>query len=478
MASEHLLRYGTNAEQKYFFGNGLENNYDKIVINANMVAFSPVALASFIVKSTTEQPFIIDPITHAFQHNQSFILGSDDEKIKKSISNLIIQYGDELKNLITGCIEDKNGKEILIPKKPLYPDDVDEQFIETFTANVLNYQKNISVEKKVDQYKEYIDYANEKEEDFDIEFKSKPEFLIAPYFYIDKTEWVEKNVALINKAKVIERDLPVYGQIVLSKKFIEKARENFDDSELKKAIIDRYIDSNADGFLLWIDNYVEHEEISENLDIYIKLLNEIKTRTSKKIYSLYGSYFSILLSNNDVGLLDGVCHGLEYGESRPVVPVGGGLPVPKFYLYPLHKRISYKEMLTILEILNISEYQIFKDKICSCSTCNAHLSEYKDFIENFQAVFGRVKKSTFKVNGRLVSREFATTETKDVSLRHYLEVKRKEFEDIREKNIQSLLGDLNTNYETFKNHFDNNSIEHLQEWKKSIEKFLLEKNIN
>ena len=69
----HFLRYGTNAEQKHFHTDGLETLYDAVVINANMIAFSPDTIANFIVKKTVSKPFFIDPITHAFQHNQSFI---------------------------------------------------------------------------------------------------------------------------------------------------------------------------------------------------------------------------------------------------------------------------------------------------------------------------------------------------------------------------------------------------------------------
>ena len=87
---KHLLRFGTNAEQKYFV-DGLENLYNGIVINANMAAFSPDAMAIFVVKKTPTKPFIIDPITHAFQHDQSFIssMGTD----RKSKKNVTAQLG-------------------------------------------------------------------------------------------------------------------------------------------------------------------------------------------------------------------------------------------------------------------------------------------------------------------------------------------------------------------------------------------------
>jgi hypothetical protein len=144
----HLLRYGTNAGQKYFHQNGLECLYDAMVINANMIAFSPDTISNFIAKKTVSKPFFIDPITHAFQHNQSFICDSGGKKIKKSISKLIVAYGNALKDKI--CTEDDKD---FMPTKQLEIGDIDEEFIESFTKNVLSFQKDVSKAKKTDDYK-------------------------------------------------------------------------------------------------------------------------------------------------------------------------------------------------------------------------------------------------------------------------------------------------------------------------------------
>lgn len=64
----HLVRYGTPADQKFLLGEFVKT-YDQLVINANMVAHAPAALASFLLQRAKNKPYFIDPQTHAFQHD-------------------------------------------------------------------------------------------------------------------------------------------------------------------------------------------------------------------------------------------------------------------------------------------------------------------------------------------------------------------------------------------------------------------------
>jgi hypothetical protein len=456
---KHFLRFGTNAEQKYFHMNGAYKLYDAVVINANMIAFSPKALANFIVKKTTSKPFFIDPITHAFQHNQSFICNKDGN-IKKSICKLIDLYGDDLKEQI--CTEEEKD---YLPKQRLSPSDIDDNFIESFTENVLNFQKNVSQEKKVAEYKDYIDFANEEDSSLDLEARFEPDFLVAPYFYIDDIVWLGKNIEMIEKAKKIELEKKVFAQIVIDKKFIEKSVAG-DGNELSN-IMNAYKNCSADGFLIWIDDYSEHHEISKNLIEYGKLLKGIKNDPTKKIYSLYGSYFSIMLTHSEIGILDGVCHGLEYGEARAVVPVGGGIPTAKFYYYPLHKRIDEAEMFNFLTTTKkVTDY--FTD-ICDCAVCHSIFTD-KNFIEKFNENFGNTEESRVKMrNGGFITRHYPSTKTKDNSLRHYLLMKLKEFEKINSEGFDNLIDKLKTDHAEYSKYFNSSDTNHLIEWQKALD---------
>jgi hypothetical protein len=466
----HLLRYGTNAEQKYFTDD-LAGLYDGIIINANMAAFSPDAMAIFVVKKTTSKPFIIDPITHAFQHDQSFISSiSEDKKkivIKKSISNLIKNYGDELKDKIS-----ESSTNCLLPKKQLEPADIDAGFIDSFTENVLNFQRNISLSKKVDDYKEYLAFSKDGQPN-DMELNLKPMFLVAPYFYIDIHDWVEKNIKLIEKSKekLVEGE-SLLAQITISHQYIKDAKGNYDGSELKKIIGEYKEQNNVNGYLIWVDGFREHEENSENLSVYLEMVADLKSLGGGvKVYSLYGSYFSTILTNPALNLLDGICHGLEYGEAREVVPVGGGLPVPKFYFYPIHKRVSFFEMFRFLSLAKIELRGKYISEVCDCDTCKSLINS-NDVIGDFERSFGESKKSTFQVSGRLVSREFATSQTKDRSLRHYLESKKKEFDFVNVKPIEEAIKQLNESHEKYKDSFGLTNVEHLNKWSKALDIFL------
>ncbi len=255
------MRFGTHADQKYFWENGFDNLYDNIAINANMIAFSPEALAAFIVKKTPRKSFFIDPITHAFQHDQSFICDvSGENRIKKSIGNLIEEYGKDLKDIISEEKVGENNKTRLYAKKKLVPEDFTKLFIESFSKKVISFQKNIILKKKAESYIDYITFAKKEDPKLDFVPHLNPKFLVAPYFYLDDIGWLDVNIRLIDESKRDGNEI-VYAQIVLSKKWIERAiAGGYANSELAKNIINRYKTSNADGFLVWIDNYSEHEE--------------------------------------------------------------------------------------------------------------------------------------------------------------------------------------------------------------------------
>ncbi len=464
---KHILRYGTHADQKYF-GDGFEDCYNMIAINANMVAFSPNALALFVGKLTVDKAFFIDPITHLFQHSQSFI-SNNEGVIKKSIENLIEKYSVEL----IETSEYKSSQEATqerydFMKSELRADQIDEAFALQFTRNVLDYQKNVAWQKgNIEQYNKYIEFAKEREPSLSgLEIHQEPDFLVAPYFFIgEEDEWVEKNIRFIEIAKSIEAKKDIFAQIVISKTIIERSLFNPGESSLE-GIIDRYNEVGVDGFLFWIDAYFEQKELAESLKQYISSLRILKRR-DKPIYILYGSYFSALLSNGDDKIVDGVAHGLEYGEAREVVPLGGGIPMAKFYFYPLHKRMSVKDMSEVIRALEINTKEEFFEKICSCSMCK-ELIKTNNVLTDFQLGYGQTKPSTFQRGGNLVTVNFPTIETKGNSLRHYLYNKKIEFLSTTNKSLKSLIREMEVSLLTYEGIVDSSELGHLKEWIRAV----------
>lgn len=463
----HILRYGTHADQTYF-GLDFRDGYDVIAVNANMIAFSPDALSTFLGKKTIEKGFFIDPITHAFQHDQTFITNSDGIRIKKSIANLINCYGEGLKKIVATEEKDDKDRPYLAVNRPLIPDDISDTFIQSFTQNVIEFQQDV-VKKKEKDYEDYVSYAKDNDQELsDLEIQTEPQFLVAPYFFIEDDGWVEKNIAFVEAArKIVTAPKKLFAQIVLSKKLILKTmKDGYFGSDLEK-IIGQYKESDVDGYLIWVDKYREHEEIADSLKVYIEMLTDLKA-AGKTVYSLYGSYFSVILCHSEIKILDGVCHGLEYGESRDVVPVGGGLPMPKYYFPILHRRVNFGDMVRVISRLNIKTRQEFFEKICNCSVCE-EIIKTDDVLTDFSA-YGDAEPSTFKRGKQLVTMNFATTETKSLSLKHYLANKSKEFNELNSKKVEDICTELEDAHKVYKKYIDAEKISYLEEWIEALPK--------
>jgi hypothetical protein len=119
-------------------------------------------------------------------------------------------------------------------------------------------------------------------------------------------------------------------------------------------------------------------------------------------------------------------------------------------------------MLRILRDQKISTAEEYFSKICDCLTCKS-LIKSDDVINEFIA-YGETLPSTFKRGSSLVTMSFATSETKDKSLKHYLSNKTKEFKLLDETSLSDIKKNLNDNYEKFNDHLSDDKISYLLEW--------------
>lgn len=474
---KHILRYGTNADQNYF--SDFENCYDIIAINASMAAFAPNALAIFVAKKTPDKEFFIDPMTHLFQHNKGLISSdkkiksneSENTAIKSSIAKLINKYAEE----ITGHSEDDGDVNYALLREKIREKTIDQDFYESFTKGVLNFQRNLVPADKAQDYSDYIEYANKSVPEADkIKFQNKPLFLVAPYFYIQANDdWVDKNITLLEKAIAQKGSDEVYAQIVVSKRLFDKSLTEGEQGDLQK-IFERYSQLDVSGYLVWIDDYSEHQEFKGSLVEYARLLSVLKGGGTKKIHLLYGSYFSILLGHTDKPVIDGIAHGLEYGETRAVVPVGGGIPRAKFYLPKLHKRVDFPDMVEFLKEKGVNTKQKYQDEICNCATCIDAIKT-DNVLDEFTQAFGQTKSTTMKRGERLVTLSFSTKETKDMSLRHYLASKKIEFDDLNGTSMIALTEILRKTAEEYEPYLDGSYTTHLIEWADAITEIITPK---
>jgi hypothetical protein len=427
----HILRYGTIAEKTHL--ERTINTYDSLIINGNSAAFVSRAIAKFVVERFLNKPekgFIIDPITYAFQQNVELLKKKSktgELVIKKSIIKLIGKYGYPVD-------VDKVNKEI--PVKP--HDFSDPNIMREFCHNVLNFQYSIIDDYISDnELKKYLKYANRiYPEQF------HPKLLIAPYFYLNPNDtdfdnWLDLNIQFLNlsikQTKESFNRLPVFGHIVINKDIL------FDKNYIKK-IAEKYSQCDCTGINFWVDGFDEHEDNQNILSGFIDFLHELK---GKPIYNMYGSFFSILLTHNTINLLSGVSHGMEYGEKREVYPVGGGLPLSKYYYLPLHQRKEFAQAYLLLEHDNILDKDLedwgntdkYYAEICNCPKC-------KNIMENSMinfAKFASTEDYEVKYKHNTIRRKKASADTKENCLHHYLLCKKLEFDLVRIHKIEDVL---------------------------------------
>jgi len=449
---KHILRYGTNAEQKYIRDH-LET-FDCLAINANMVAHSSKAVSSFVLELIQKRKsFFIDPLTHSFQHSidkiQSYSKKKGKKTLKSSIEKLIAQYGEP--------IESKVNNSTLIK-----PEDFTDDNIGAFCEKVIEFQlKTVSENLKEDGLSEYLEFDNNQT--IDQEFQ--PHCIIPPYFYINNVDWINLNVKFIKATKELYPENKLYAEIVLSPKDIKL---------FSKKIIKDYSDLKIDGVMLWLDGFNEHDTDGKSLDDYINILKDFRDR-GVEVINLYGSFFSILLTSNYIKggrLLSGVGHGLEYGEARAVVPVGGGIPNNKYYFYNIHKRVNYTEMTKFLNdkgffIMNPRDAsERYYSEICACKVCKGTI---KNDIRNFHFFESTNSFEVKYTTGRTQRRQFANQTTKQICVTHYLQNKLKEFENVRVNKLSSIIIDINPNIDEVKDSNSGFSLLHLYKWVSIIE---------
>lgn len=439
----HILRYGTVAEKVHL--EKAVSAYDYLSINGNTAAYVSSAIAKFVVAkffSRPEKGFFIDPITYAFQNEIRLLRttskATGEESIKKSVQKLMEIYGSPMTKVVTG--------------KPVSVDDFKDEAVKAgLCERVISFQYNLVYDHiSSNDLQKYLDYVSPDQSKNLLQLR--PKFLIAPYFYLDIKDplwesWMKINISFAEIAKKLSEEhynnTPIFAQIVLSKDMLR-------DSTAVFKIIAAYQALNCDGYTIWIDELCEHEADYVDLYGFMKLLKGLHGKT---VYNMYGGFFSILLTHKSIGLLSGVSHGLEYGESRKVYPVGGGIPVSKYYFFPVHQRLDFTKAFYLLESDGVidtsrqdwgSPNKYYSD-ICKCSQC-------KDVIKNEMINFMEFESREFYEvhrNDQIMRRKKASTDTKENCLYHYLLCKKVEFSLVWNNKLSIIISQLEDAFTRF-----------------------------
>ena len=443
--SIHILRYGTVAEKIHL--EKAITAYDYLSINGNTAAYVSNAIAKFVVAkffSRKDKGFFIDPITYAFQNEIRLLKtaskSTGTESIKKSVNKLIDYYGFPAEKVRAGST---------LTVEDFQDSNIKEQFCERVIAFQYNLIYDHITENDLQKYLDYV--APQQSKNI---AQLRPKFLIAPYFYLDVKDsrwedWLSLNIDFVKIAKRLAttncNNTPVFAQIVISKDLL------INPSAISM-IVSLYNNLDCDGFTIWVDDLCEHSAKQIELASYLHLLSGLH---NKPIYNMYGGFFSILLTNKEIGLLDGVSHGLEYGESRKVYPVGGGIPVSKYYFFPLHQRLDFTKAFYLLEhekiidttLINWGSSEKYYNEICKCAQCKKILK--KDML-NFLEFESREYYEIHR-NEQVLRRKKASADTKTNCLYHYLLCKKMEFYFAENSSLSTLIQQMESSFNRFKN---------------------------
>lgn len=437
MPVEHLMSFSTFAEQRYFAYPSPET-YDSIVFNGNMVAHAPDGIAAFLLEKAGRISYLVDPQTHAFQHQVSVVLNSNGE-LKSSIRKLADRFGPLISN--------NAGR------RPLGPEDFSQKAArDDFTRNVVDFQCSLGQAMADSTANKYLDGTSD---DY------KPGRIVAPYFFLSEYD--------------VQAWLPIMAEcIVTAAEYAEKrvwvefcvSQGLMSDAKAIEGLVNLLARDECEGALLWIDDLNENSAPVASLKSIYDFLREVRRVANKPIINLRGGYFSLLLGSRAFGeLFSGVSHGPEFGESRAVVPVGGGIPISKFYVPELHTRMRYGDAVAVFGSMGwLERADAFHRNVCDCVACVEILNGNSS---NF-VLFGEANAKEIKRKYGMVRMEFPTSEAKERCLRHYLQRKDREFGCVRTWSASDLLADLESSIQKYTPIVGDAGVRHLENWRRIL----------
>lgn len=440
MPIDHWMMFGTFAEQRHFVYPAV-NTYRGAIINGNMAAYAPDGLAAFLLEKTASLLYIVDPLTHAFQHDPDFITGKDGEA-KSSIKALAEIYGEPTQGTVG--------------KRPILPEDfANDAVLREFVRRCLRFQS-----RQLAALMTNSDAMKYLEEDEAPVFE--PYALVAPYFYMTETtyeDWLPVAVRAARHAKAEYPQAKLFASVVLSQGVIL-------DEEVRKTIVRKLTTEEFSGYLLWVDNLDEQAAGGAELKGLLEVARDLRVGGTREVINLHGGYFSVLAAGVLGGqAMTGVTHGPEFGEFRSVVPVGGGIPIARYYVPLLHARVRYRDTLRFLTAKEwLDDAATFHRNVCDCAECLETLhGNTANFVE-----FGKGSAKDVRRSTGIVRIEYPTTVTKLHCLRHYLQRKAREYQFAATASRDQILDDLRRGQKEFKKVVGLEGVSHLNLWEKTL----------
>lgn len=417
-----LLRYNTGNDKKAFVE--FKNDFDAVIFNASIVAYSGASISDII--SIHMNKYIIDPQTYILQHDTSAFLSNKGD-IKASILKYLAELPAQIKHVIA---EEQRALTLF---------DIN-NVLDALVEAVYEFQVNF-ITKFLDKkdYSKYLNFALEEEQSRD---KYAPRVIIPPYFRLKKeygsaevSQWLNLNKLALSKFvdKYASCGFPIAAELLLDKQIL---------CTLDMATMEE--NYNIPGYeyiFIWIDDFSPMNAKQEE-QIRFKNLLDTLNKIGKRPVMAYGGYDSILLCHGELhSRLYGVAQSVGYGEARNITPVGGGLPVNKYYFYPMHRRMTVGDSSSILSREGYftgdksEAAERFYGEICDCQQCREIIG--KD-INKFHLYNDSVPYS-WKGN---IKRNRPTAEASFFATRHFMCCKQKEWGNVTNKSLSECIQEL------------------------------------
>ena len=377
-----ILRLGSHAEKDYFLKTLAF--WDGLIVGANLLEAAPGATSSLILKSAGEKnkvPYYIDPMTYAFgtyvkkgvTHTDLDWIKSDqkvkvtsqrgspekiiDRRYKRSYRKL----ASEFEGAVAKAIQNDAGIA-----------DLDDGEIAHLCHTVINYQVS-RVRREFEGDSEYRNVAD---------LIPPPAAVFAPYFYIDPND-ANEGLALFSRcahaAATIKKEVPIHAVLCTDVSVLNVP------AFLHK-VTTMIMDSGVAGVWLWFSRFYEERADPTQLANFRKLVEGLRQKV--EVYNMHGGFLSLAFSRFG---LNGVSHGVGYGEQKDVIPViGQSTPTVRYYLPDLRRRLGVPEIERALRGMGVVTATDFFNNICGCAICRGVIqTDIKQF-----AAFGDLHYSS------------------------------------------------------------------------------------
>jgi len=369
-----ILRLGSHAEKEYF--EKLVKSLDGILFGANLLEITPAATASLILmlrekRGGKKLPFYLDPMTYGFG---PYI---DPESLKKRT---------DLDALKSEQVEKRGSKKKVWRIKESYRSlsvELGDQFETAVTTSTAIDPIALTGKQRDAICDSVIRYQLNRVSDFlrDDEFLSQyadgcvPAAVFAPYFYIDD-KWASDGITaaidLCQRSAKMRTEVPVHAIVCASKSILRSA-------SLMSRLKTELLSSGVFGVWFWFNGFDELDSTLDELVAFRDLVIAISKHI--QVFNLHGGYFSLLLSHDG---LNGISHGVGYGERKQVAQViGEAAPTVRYYLPAIWKRIGVAEIQRCFPALGIKTPADFYAKVCGCTICKGVIGTELDQFDSF-----------------------------------------------------------------------------------------------